>query len=130
MECPWGLGVPHSDAGRPGGATSGALLESPGIFAEFKDRHWSGNSRNKADESVIRAIASMANFQPVRQHESDSLELVEDLILAGPGVGLLPLDRPVQAGLSILPLANPDVGLRAFARTRQGRSIWPALALV
>lgn len=64
------------------------------------------------------------------RHQADSLDLVEDLILAGLGVGLLPENRPPREGLQILPLHNPDLRLRAFARTRSGRNAWPALALV
>jgi hypothetical protein len=45
-------------------------------------------------------------------------------------VGLLPLDRPVTSGVRLLPLADPDVRLRAYAITRAGRVAWPPLALV
>lgn len=124
---PWGLGVPNADADL---VAVKSATDSPAIFAEFSNYNWIGNSRNQADEVVLRTIASMANFQPALRHESDSLELVEDLILAGLGVGLLPMDRPARHGLSILPLNNPGVQLRAFARIRQGRGDWPALAVV
>lgn len=124
---PWGLGVHKADADVVAAKSAG---DSPEVFAEFRHHNWIGNSRNQADEVVLRTIASMANFPPALRHESDSLELVEDLILAGLGVGLLPMDRTPRPGLSILPLKNPGVQLRAFARTRQGRADWPALAVV
>jgi DNA-binding transcriptional LysR family regulator len=50
--------------------------------------------------------------------------------VAGLGVGLLPLDRPVAPGVRLLPLVDPDVRLRAYAVTRAGRVSWPPLALV
>lgn len=125
---PWGLGVPSAaaelfapSAGTPDAAT---------VFAAFRDHDWIGNSRNIADETVLRTISSMAGFEPALRHQSDSLDLVEDLILAGLGVGLLPEDRPRREGITILPLHHPDLRLRAYARTRRGRSAWPALALV
>ena len=88
------------------------------------------NSRNTADEDVVRILASMAGFAPRIVHRADSLDLVEDLIVAGLGVGLLPLDRPVAPGVRLLPLVDPDVRLRAYAVTRAGRVAWPPLALV
>lgn len=125
---PWGLGVPSDAAARLTG--TGGIPDAAIVFEYFKDVDWIGNSRNIADETVLRLISSMAGFQPAMRHQSDSLDLVEDLILAGLGVGLLPANRPHRAGVSILPLHNPDLRLRAHARIRTGRGAWPALALV
>lgn len=125
---PWGLGVPSRDAEAL--CTSTDSPDAAGVFATFKERNWIGNSRNIADETVLRLISSMAGFQPAMRHQSDSLDLVEELILAGLGVGLLPENRPPREGITILPLHNPDLHLRAFARVRAGRSAWPALRLV
>lgn len=125
---PWGLGVPTADAEKFIGI--GREVEAIEVFSAFRHHQWIGNSRNIADENVLRLLASMAGFEPTMSHKSDSLDLVEDLILAGLGVGLLPENRPIRAGLTILPLRNPDLRLRAYARTRRGRSNWPALGLV
>ncbi|RAX48153.1 LysR family transcriptional regulator [Arthrobacter sp. AQ5-05] len=122
---PWGLGVPNGDAERFAGGPGAA-----DVFSAFRDRDWIGNSRNIADETVLRLLSSMAGFAPAMRHQADSLDLVEDLVLAGLGVGLLPENRPGKEGITILPLKNPGLRLRAFARTRAGRSAWPALALV
>jgi DNA-binding transcriptional LysR family regulator len=120
---PWALGVPAADGtGRTGSAAD--------IFGVFRDRRWIGNSRNVADERVIRLIAAMAGFEPEFAHEADSLDLVEDLILAGLGIGLLPADRPARPGITRLPLRDPGLNLRAFADTVRGRTAWPPLALV
>lgn len=86
--------------------------------------------RNRADEDVVRILASMSGFEPRLSHQCDSLDLVEDLIAAGMGVGLLPADRRPGAGVTLLALAEPDVRLRAYAHTRRGRAGWPPLALV
>jgi DNA-binding transcriptional LysR family regulator len=115
-EVPWGVGVPSHERRAP--------------FATYADRDWIVNSRNTADEDVVRILASMAGFAPRVVHRADSLDLLEDLIVAGLGVGLLPLDRPVVPGVRLLPLVDPDVRLRAYAVTRAGRVAWPPLALV
>lgn len=120
---PWALAVPADDS-------AGLDEQSAAVFGAFRDRRWIGNSRNLADERVIRLIAAMAGFEPEFAHESDSLDLVEDLILAGLGIGLLPADRRVRPGIRLLPLRDPGVSMRAFADTARGRDAWPALALV
>jgi DNA-binding transcriptional LysR family regulator len=118
----WGLAVPASEA------ESGETTLQ--VFARFRARNWIGNSRNTADEDVIRTLASMAGFTPRITHEADSLDLVQDMIIAGLGVGLFPLGQEIRPGARVLPLAAPDVELRAYAVTRHGRLNWPPLALV
>ncbi|GAA4936404.1 LysR family transcriptional regulator [Actinomycetospora succinea] len=120
---PWGLAVPAGDVPESAG-------DSLAVLTAFRDRAWIGNSRNPADEQVLRTLASMAGFALRTTHEADSLDLVEDLILAGLGVGLLPHDRPTAPGVAIVPLTAPAVRLRAAAVTRRGREAWPPLALV
>jgi DNA-binding transcriptional LysR family regulator len=119
---PWGLGVPT----REPEASESALQ----VFARFRNRDWIVNSRNTADEIVIRALASMSGFTPRITHRADSLDLVQDVIVAGLGVGLLPIGHEARPGARVLPLADPNVELRAYAVTRYGRLKWPPLALV
>ncbi len=111
----WGLGVPV------GSATN---------VAEFAKSTWIVNSRNTADEIAVRTLASLAGFSPNIGHQIDSLDLVEELIVAGFGVGLLPTDRPTAAGVKVLPLEDPTVTLTAYAVTRRGRTEWPPLRVV
>ena len=118
----WGLGVP---AGEPAG--DGTTIE---VFARFGGHDWIGNSRNAADEDVIRTLASMAAFTPRISHQADSLDLLQDMIAAGLGVGLLPYDRPTGPQVRLIPLSAPPVELRAYALARPGRLSWPPLALV
>lgn len=124
----WSLGVPVDAAAElPVAAVSG---DSLAVFTAFSGRDWIGNSRNRADEYVVRTLASMAGFTPRLTHQADSLNLVEDLILAGLGVGLLPAGRATRPGIALLPLTNPAVRLRAWALRRRGRAAWPPLTLV
>jgi DNA-binding transcriptional LysR family regulator len=120
----WGLAVP---APRGRAAAPGTSLE---VVAEFADSDWIVNSRNVADEDVVRTLASLAGFVPLVTHRADSLELVQDMVLAGLGVGLLPADQPVLPGITVLPLRDPGATLRAYAVARRGRTAWPPLALV
>ncbi|GAA3352014.1 LysR family transcriptional regulator [Amorphoplanes nipponensis] len=115
-QAPWGLAVPaHAPATD---------------FAGFAGHDWIVNSRSTADEDVVRTVASLVGFAPRIVHRADSLDLVQDMILAGLGVGLLPMDVGALPGVRVLPLAGPEVRLRCYAVTRRGRSGWPPLALV
>jgi len=115
-EVPWGLGVPSAERRAP--------------MTAYADRDWIVNSRNTADEDVARTLASMAGFTPRVVHRIDSLELVDDLIVAGRGIALLPRGRASRRGIKVLPLSDPPVMLRAFAVTRRGRREWPPLRAV
>lgn len=112
----WGVGTPQD--WRPAG------------FAAYADSDWIVNSRNTADEDAVRTLASMAGFHPRIRHRIDSLDLVADLIHAGHGVGLLPLDRPTRPDVQVQPLEDPPVVMRSFAVVRRGRHLWSPLRAV
>ena len=118
-DVPWGLGVPddrtHAD---------------PADLTAYADATWIVNSRNTADEDAVRTLSALAGFTPRIAHHIDSLDLVEDLIRAGHGVGLLPHARDTRAGVRVLAIADPPVVLRAYAVVRRGREAWPPLRLV
>lgn len=132
----WGLGVPAvsgagaapvRDAPAEAAARAAPALD---VFARYAGHDWIVNSRNTADETVIRTLASMAGFTPRVTHRADSLDLVQGMIAAGLGVGLLPEGRATLPAVRLLPFAEPRVELRAFAVARRGRLDWSALTLV
>ena len=112
----WGVGVPTRDRGL--------------ALADLADRDWIVNSRHVADERALRSLAARAGFAPRVVHRIDALELVDDLIVAGRGVGLLPRGRTSRRGVSVLRLKDPSVHLRAYAVTRRGRDSWAPLRAV
>jgi DNA-binding transcriptional LysR family regulator len=116
---PWGLGV-----------RADAALSDVADLRTFADSTWIVNSRNTADENAVRTLAALAGFTPRIVHQIDSLDLVEDLILDGHGVGLLPVNRPLRDGLTVLRLSEPRVILTACAVVRRGRSNWPPLRAI
>ena len=121
----WGLGVPADPAGPPS-----QDLSAVATVDRHRDHDWIANSRNDADERVIAALAAHAGFTPRVVHRADSLDLVQDLVAADLGVGLLPEGIPIRPGVRLLPLREPDVLLRAFAVVRRGRAAWAPLAVV
>lgn len=112
-EAEWGLGVPAG--------------EQRTSLAAYAGHDWIVNSRHTADEKVLRTLASVAGFTPRVVHRIDALELVDDLIVAGLGVALLPRGRTPHPGVEVLPLRDPPVRLRGYAATRRGRDRWPPL---
>jgi DNA-binding transcriptional LysR family regulator len=112
----WGVGVPTRDRGL--------------AMADLADRDWIVNSRHTADERALRSLAARAGFAPRVVHRIDALELVDDLIHAGRGVGLLPRGRTSRRGVSVLRLGDGAVQLRAYAVTRRGRDSWAPLRAV
>jgi DNA-binding transcriptional LysR family regulator len=119
----WHLAVPDGDD-QAGGDLS------PDVLHRYAQADWIVNSRNTADETVLTAIAALAGFAPRFTHRADSLELVQDLIVAGLGVGLLPAGDELRPGVRRLDLRDPEVELRSYAVTRRGREAWAPLALV
>jgi DNA-binding transcriptional LysR family regulator len=115
-EVEWGLGTPTHEPQAP--------------LAAYADRDWIVNSRHTADEKVLRTVASMAGFAPRVVHHVDALELVDDLVIAGRGVALLPHGRTPRRGVSVRVLTEPRARLRAYAVTRRGREQWPPLRAV
>ncbi len=122
---PWGLGVPSADARAEAPADAGVV-----DLAAWRDHTWIVNSRNTADEDAVRTLASLAGFTSRISHRIDSLDLVEDLIVAGHGIGLLPLPRVTGKGVRVLELTDPPVLLTAYAVTRLGRENWSPLRLL
>src|SRR5690348_17360370 len=125
---PWSLGTPSSPGSA--GRSRGTAVE---VFGRYRDSDWIVNSRNTADEEVVRIIASLAGFEPRVTQRADSLDLVQDMILAGLGVGLLPALLPTGRtvrGVTLRRLRQPEVVLRPYAVTRRGHDAWPPLALV
>lgn len=112
----WGVGVPTRDRGL--------------AMADLADRDWIVNSRHTADERALRTLAARAGFAPRVVHRIDALELVDDLIHAGRGVGLLPRGRTSRRGVSVLRLGDGAVQLRAYVVTRRGRDSWAPLRAV
>ncbi|WP_430332878.1 LysR family transcriptional regulator [Rhodococcus sp. ACT016] len=113
----WGLGT-HA-------------AQRPGPLPSYADHNWIVNSRNTADEEVLRILASMAGFTPRITHHIDSLELIDDLIAAGHGIGLLPLERiPQHSQVRVGRIDDLEVIMRTYAVIRRGREQWPPLRLV
>lgn len=121
----WGIGVPDRVAAQlPGGGSE--ALPNVELMLALREQEWIGNSRNDADEIAIGVLASLADYEPNVTHQSDDLGLVEDLIAADFGVGMLPLTREQRDNVRIVRMQNPPM-LRASAAYLRGTAEWPLL---
>lgn len=121
----WGIGMAdrHADA-LPGRGR--VPLSNRELMLALRDQEWIGNSRNNADEIAIGVLASLADYEPNITHQSDDLALVEDLIAAEFGVGMLPLTRAQRDNVRIVRMQDPPM-LRASAAYLRGTAEWPLL---
>ena len=98
-----------------------ACADGPADIGAYADQTWIVNSRNTADEDAVRTLASLAGFTPRIAHEIDSLDLVEDLIVAGYGVGLLPIGRPTHPGRHRAAAVGSEGGAHRLRRDPSGQ---------
>lgn len=121
-ESTWVLAVPSRSR-----RTRGTAVD---VVAAFADSDWIVNSRNDADEQVLRTIAALAGFEPRVTHRADSLALVQAMITAGLGVALMLASYPKTTGVSLRALHDPEPRLRAHAVTRRAHTNWAPLSVV
>ncbi|MDN5851486.1 MAG: LysR substrate-binding domain-containing protein, partial [Actinomycetia bacterium] len=91
---------------------------------------WIVNSRGPDDELVVSRLCGAAGYAPMIRHYVDNLALVQELVVAGIGVGLMAETEPRLPGLTLLPINEPQVAQRAYVCTRVGRDSWPPVRLV
>lgn len=113
---PWGLLVPAAEPVEP--------LEL------LRRSDWVVDSRNGADEAVFRTLCAGSDHAARLLHRADDLGLVHDLVAAGFGVGMHPLDRPTSAAVRVAEIPAPGITLRCWAATRRGQEAWPPIASV
>ncbi|MEU0091966.1 LysR family transcriptional regulator [Kribbella sp. NPDC006257] len=121
-ETSWSLAVPSR--------SRRTTAKAADVFAASAESDWIVNSRNTADGQVIRTVAALAGFEPRISQRADSLQLVQEMIIAGLGVALLPAAYPKTTGVSLRRLRDPEPRMRAYAVTRRGRGGWAPLSLL
>ncbi|ORA35904.1 LysR substrate-binding domain-containing protein [Mycobacterium aquaticum] len=73
----------------------------------------------------------MTRFQPHVTHRIEDPSLVDELVSAGHGIGLLPMNWPCTAGTRVVALPQYPVTMTTYAAFRRGRRAWaPPAALI
>ena len=101
--------------GRLGPRRPGRRARARAASPSYAERDWIVNSRNTADEDVVRTLGL-----PGRLHAADRAPDRQPRPRRGPdrgghGFGLLPRGRASRRGIRVLPLTDPRLMLRAYA---------------
>ncbi|NYI04845.1 LysR family transcriptional regulator [Allostreptomyces psammosilenae] len=120
----------------PAGDGAGPLLP-PGEVDVAQLRHladeaWITNSRGSDDDEAVQRLCALAGFSPRIVHRADSLHLINTMVGAGCGVGLLPrlAAQPERADVALRPLSGVPATRRALLLHRTGQDVWPPIAAV
>ncbi|HEX5995613.1 MAG TPA: LysR family transcriptional regulator [Jiangellales bacterium] len=126
---PMMLAVPRA-AATPMGPVRPQRIRDSGDLAALRAAPWIVNSRGEDDDELARRFCALAGFEPDVTHRVDNLDVVQQLVAAGLGVGLVPaLVRP-HPGTRLVPITLAPLVRRMLAVTRAGHADWPATALV
>ena len=99
-------------------------------LTELSDDDWIGVEGGLMVDDVLRSLATLTGVRPRIVQRVNDFRVVEELVLAGVGVALLPRYVLTARDLPRKPLAGVRVARRVEAVTRAGASARPAVATV
>jgi DNA-binding transcriptional LysR family regulator len=97
---------------------------------ELADESWIGVEGGLVVDDVLRSLASISGVQPRIVQRVNDFRVVEELVLAGVGVALMPRYALVLRDLVRKPLGGVRAARRIEAVTRAGATARPAVAAV
>lgn len=97
---------------------------------ELADESWIGVEGGLMVDDVLRSLAAISGVQPRIVQRVNDFRVVEELVMAGVGVALLPRYVLTARDLVRRPLGGVRVARRVEAVTRVGATTRPAIAAV
>ena len=97
---------------------------------ELADESWIGVEGGLVVDDVLRSLASTSGVQPRIVQRVNDFRVVEELVLAGVGVALMPRYALIVRDLVRTPLGGIRAARRIEAVTRAGAAARPAVAAV
>ncbi|MDA0566782.1 LysR family transcriptional regulator [Streptomonospora sp. S1-112] len=95
------------------------------------DASWIANSRGSDDDELVSRLCAGAGFAPLIRHRIDNLEMVEELVAAGMGVGVLPkLAAATRRGVVHSPLGELGGSRRIALAANTGAWAWRPILLL
>jgi DNA-binding transcriptional LysR family regulator len=97
---------------------------------ELAHEPWIGVGWGLVFDDVLRSLATVSGVNPRIVQRVNDLRVVEELVLAGVGLALMPRYSPTVRGLVRRPLGGVHAARRIEAVTRTGAATRPAIAVV
>ncbi len=97
---------------------------------ELAHEPWIGVGWGLVFDDVLRSLATVSGVNPRIVQRVNDLRVVEELVLAGVGIALMPRYSPTVRGLVRRPLSGVHAARRIEAVTRTGAAARPAIAVV
>ena len=98
---------------------------------ELSGARWIANSRGGDDDELVARMCAAAGFAPQIGHRVDNLEVVEQLVAAGLGIGVMPkLAAATRRGVTHAPLGELGGNRRIFLVARPGAWAWPPVRVL
>ncbi len=97
---------------------------------ELADESWIGVERGLVVDDVLLSLAATTGIQPRIMERVNDFRVVEELVLAGVGVALMPRHALLVRDLVRKPLGGVRAARRIEAVTRAGATARPAVAAV
>ena len=97
---------------------------------ELAHEPWIGVGWGLVFDDVLRSLATVSGVNPRIVQRVNDLRVVEELVLAGVGIALMPRYSPTVRGLVRRPLGGVHAARRIEAVTRTGAATRPAIAVV
>jgi DNA-binding transcriptional LysR family regulator len=97
---------------------------------DLADEAWIGVEGGLVVDDVLRSVAAISGVQPRIVQRVNDFRVVEELVLAGVGVALLPRYSLVVRELARRPLGGVQAARRIEAVTRAGATARPAVGAV
>jgi DNA-binding transcriptional LysR family regulator len=96
---------------------------------ELAHEPWIGVGWGLVFDDVLRSLATISGVNPRIVQRVNDLRVVEELVLAGIGIALMPRYSPTVRGLVRKPLGGVHAARRIEAVTRTGAATRPAIAV-
>ena len=122
--------------------TEGLLLSQPSAGADSRtltrrrlrdlaDAAWIASPFRGDEEALLQRMCADAGFTPRIAHRIDTLELFEDLVAAGVGVGVVPrLSAPTRRGVVHAPLGELGGVRQVYLAGRTGGWAWKPIRVL
>lgn len=112
-----------------GGADSRTMTRRR--LRELADASWIASPYRGDEENLVRRMCADAGFSPRIRHRIDNLDVFEQLVAAGGGVGVVPrLSAVTRRGVTHSPLGELGGVRRIYLAGRTGGWAWRPIRLV